>query len=259
MARRQVNYKTIDGFKVISQWRDKNRKLRFTVICKVCGKEFDKAFSTLNKYKTKSCGCISSQLKTLDEYINGFRIIKSLGINEGGDQRVEAECKICKRIYEVTATKLRYNKSCGCLNCKGNIKSRYNKSHRRLMVIYSNMKTRCYHKEALVYKNYGARGITICDEWLNDSNLFCEWSLKNGYSDDLTIDRTDNDKGYSPDNCRWVTLKDNSRNTRCVIMSMELAREIRSSGKSAVELAKKYDIKEGMIYDIKLNRCWKED
>jgi hypothetical protein len=244
MVRRWVNYKTINGFKVMSQWHDDKGKLRFTIICKVCGNEFDKAFSTLNKYKTKSCGCLSSYIKPLGKYVNGFKILKCLGLNAAGDRRVSAECKICQRVYEVTATKLKFNKSCGCLAKNGTVKSKYWKAHTRLMDIYSNMKARCYNKNTKAYKNYGGRGIAICDEWLNNSNTFCEWALKNNYTEFLTIDRIDNDKGYSPENCRWTSIQIQSQNKRNNTVTADLVIKIRKDLEcmKGIDVAKKYNI-----------------
>lgn len=99
----------------------------------------------------------------------------------------------------------------------------------RLNAIYHDMKTRCYDINFKYYKNYGGRGITICDEWLNSEiiNLganggrctkgwlsFKEWALSNGYTDKLSIDRVNNNKGYCPENCRWITNKEQSNNRR---------------------------------------------
>ena len=90
----------------------------------------------------------------------------------------------------------------------------HGKTHTRLYNIYKGMKRRCYNKTDKDYKDYGGRDITICDEWLNDFMSFYNWSMNNGYDESLTIDRMDNNKGYSPDNCRWVDVKTQSNNTR---------------------------------------------
>ena len=81
----------------------------------------------------------------------------------------------------------------------------------RLANIYHSMKVRCYNPEAVNFECYRGRGITICDEWLNNPEAFYKWAKENGYSDELSIDRIDNSKGYSPDNCRWCTVKEQSQ------------------------------------------------
>lgn len=124
----------------------------------------------------------------------------------------------CDNLVEVSRNNLQSSttKSCGCYN-KERIKetnSTHGKSHSRLYDIYYKMRSRCYNKNDKCYKDYGARGITICDDWLCSYATFYKWSIENRYREGLTIDRIDNNKGYSPNNCRWVTMKTQCRNTR---------------------------------------------
>jgi hypothetical protein len=84
----------------------------------------------------------------------------------------------------------------------------------RIHLEWIRMRQRCYYEKNDNYKYYGGRGITVCDEWKNNFLNFYEWSMSHGYSDYLSIDRIDNDKGYSPDNCRWVDMNTQRRNRR---------------------------------------------
>lgn len=74
------------------------------------------------------------------------------------------------------------------------------------------MKDRCYNKNRKKYKNYGGRGITVCEEWKTDFLAFVKWSDENGYGDDLTLDRKKNNGNYCPDNCKWSTYEEQNQN-----------------------------------------------
>lgn len=88
--------------------------------------------------------------------------------------------------------------------------------HTRLYNIYNNMVLRCNNPNAINYDRYGGRGIKVCEEWSGKgANIrFFEWALENGYNDSLSLDRIDNNKGYSPDNCRWITVAEQGKNKR---------------------------------------------
>ncbi len=89
--------------------------------------------------------------------------------------------------------------------------------HSRIYNTWCRMKQKCYNSKDDHYKYYGERGIKVCDEWLNDPIVFYNWSMENGYNDNLTIDRIDVDGNYEPSNCRWATQKQQVRNRRNTI------------------------------------------
>ena len=124
----------------------------------------------------------------------------------------------CGDIVYVKGCHLRsgHTKSCGCLNVEKNKKlhTKHGKRYTRLYRIWLNMKDRCYNKNNLSYKNYGGRGIKICDEWLHDFVNFYNWSMTNGYKDELTIDRINVNGNYEHSNCRWATTKQQNNNRR---------------------------------------------
>lgn len=95
----------------------------------------------------------------------------------------------------------------------GNKKHGFCCDYPQLYGMWVGMKSRCTNIHTDHYADYGGRGISVCEEWNNAEN-FCKWALENGYKKGLQLDRKDNDKGYSPDNCRWVTAKENTRNRR---------------------------------------------
>lgn len=109
--------------------------------------------------------------------------------------------------------------SCGCYqkDITSNIKKTHGKTNTRLYSVWSGIKSRCYNKNVYEYRWYGARGITMCDEWKADFDSFYNWSIANGYDEtaprgSCTIDRIDANQGYSPENCRFVSQQQQMNN-----------------------------------------------
>ena len=143
----------------------------------------------------------------------GKRFGKLLAI-EPTEERVHGKvmwrCRCdCGNYCTVMSTRLAsgHTKSCGCYNSEHTIETNttHGGRHTRLYSIWASMKTRCLNPNSKTYHYYGGRGISICDEWKDNFSAFRDWALSNGYRDDLTLDRIDSDKDYSPENCKWST------------------------------------------------------
>lgn len=174
---------------------------------------------------------------------------------------------------------MKYSHLCAC-GCNGEIEIR--KSHKsdgipkyinghnkanykhgykgtRLYEVWQHMKQRVLNTNLKQFKDWGGRGITICDEWLNFIP-FRDWSLSNGYADNLVIDRKNSNGNYEPSNCRFITILESNRNKTNTI-TLEIANEIRelyNTGDYILkELAEKYGVSISTIDDIILNKRWK--
>ena len=196
----------------------KNRRF----LCKCdCGNETTVPLRDLRSGHTKTCGCRNLDLRriSIDDYIGkryGMLVIIGEGKQELGKRyKVKCQCD-CGSIKDYSLLNLLNPKmptrSCGCArDIHEGIKARCKE---KLYMTYSNMKQRCFNPNTPNYYNYGGRGITICDEWIDSYEAFRNWALNNGYDEGLTLDRENNDGNYEPSNCRWVNMKVQSNNKR---------------------------------------------
>lgn len=163
------------------------------------------------------CGC-KKKTRLIDLTGQRFGRLTVTGrSNENRNGRVFWDC-VCdcgKHISVSSANIGRTVNSCGCLRSENTSKMKtiHGNRNTKLYGVWCSMKSRCHNPNTKSYKTYGAIGIEVCREWREDFAAFYKWSVNNGYKEGLQIDRIDNQKGYEPSNCRWVTRKENMNNT----------------------------------------------
>lgn len=163
---------------------------------------------------------------------NMLKVISKVENNKQNNSKWLCQCD-CGNMIEVLGIHLRsgHTKSCGCLRktiCKNiNHKKKHGLINIRLYKIWNGIKNRTNPNSKFKntsYKNYSGRNIKMCDEWKNNFIAFYNWAISNGYKDNLTIDRIDNNGDYEPSNCRWITIKqqqNNKRNNRRITFNNE--------------------------------------
>lgn len=168
--------------------------------------------------------------------------------------RCDCGKEVIVKAYSLTTGQ---TKSCGCLKKEQNYiniaKVKHNMTNTRLYNIWRNMKSRCLNPNNKRHKFYFDKGITVCDEWKNDFMNFYNWAINNGYRDNLTIDRINNNGNYEPKNCRWATITEQNNN-----QSNNIRIKYNESEYTLSELSKIYNIKRATLYD-RIKRGWTID
>ena len=207
-----------------------NKIIQWRCVCD-CGNEVVVRGEYLRSGDTKSCGCLTS------ENLVGMKFGRLTVMDRESPKSKKAKglwvCKCeCGNVIKVNTSDLKSGNttSCGCKRKETlrQLRTKHGESNTRLYNVWSDMKKRCYNTKNVDYKNYGGRGITVCDEWMDFQNFY-EWAIANGYDEtaprgQCTIDRIDVNGCYEPENCRWVNWHiqmNNKRNNRILTYNGE--------------------------------------
>lgn len=206
----------------------KDRKVVWKCLC-TCGNIKEVPSNYLNRGRTKSCGCLlkevattrgrNSRINLAGQRFSRLTVIEDTGRRQGRSVIWLCICD-CGNLTEVLGYSLRNvaTRSCGCLsreklagNTHSYVHGDTSPERARLYRSWVGMKQRCQNPNTHNYKYYGGRGIKVWDSWLNDYVSFRDWAYDNEYDDTLCIDRIDNDAGYYPNNCQFITRAENAK------------------------------------------------
>lgn len=184
--------------------------------------------------------------------------------DSGSVRFAECVCKCGNHFSARVSYLIRGNvKSCGCKRHDNLIarNTRWENNSRQIGSVYRNMISRCHNPKDISYCNYGAKGVTVCDEWRNDYQSFINWCNANGIGEGKDLDKDFKGNGliYSPETCCFIDSKINRSHQpkKKTILSQSDVVEIRISNKTPKELSEHYGVTRGNIYSIKNNKVWK--
>lgn len=226
-----------------------------------CGKEKALPINQVRYGSIKSCGCHINkknpdkrkQRVCSGDVFGELTVIKPLGqINGDNHYQSKVKCS-CGNEFVVRDTFLICGKRTCCPDCSNLKKQTHGLSDTPIFYVWQGIRDRCNNPNNKQYKNYGGRGIRVCDEWMNSSDSFIEWAIQNGYEEGLQLDRIDNDGNYEPSNCRFVTQLENARNKQNTIY-IHYEGELLTIG----EVAERSGLRENLIYQRIHKFHWSE-
>lgn len=239
-----------------------------------CGIEVKVRGASLESGNTTSCGCYNVEVNQnifnqRREEMNGkifgrLKVIKAVQGDFGTSTCTHYLC-LCdcgnEKVVSGNSLSSGKTKSCGCYTkeVRSTAKTIHDLSSHELYATWNNMLARCYNPNSVGYRNYGGRGISVCDSWRNSVSEFISWSMNNGYKPYLTLDRyPDNNGNYEPGNCRWATAAQQAQNSRNTKLTLEKVRDIRNDTRTQIEISRDYGISQRHVSDIILNEVWKD-
>lgn len=287
-AKTKVNIgDTFNHWTLVEEIKPFVEKRRYLCRC-VCGKEEIRELGRVFRGETKSCGCMRDYSKprkpskvcpkneipirplNIDKINNSntktlWKIIEEISAERNEKQEIERTVRVqCKCGYEKTVKLENTRDSKQCSKCANEeIKAQISEEDRllmkRLIGIYTNMKSRCNNPNCKSYPDYGAKGIRV-EESFDGFRKFYNWALNNGYKIDsgLEIDRRDGTKGYSEDNCRFVSKSENVLNCKHINLTPDDVLWIRSEYYSMEEALKKFTCSKNVILNIRNFKTFKD-
>lgn len=212
-----------------------------------CGNTLTVARGFFSKSEICCADCRTPKVEDISgQRFGRLTAIKYAGKSKGKQTLWECRCD-CGKTVVVHQQNLKsgHTSSCGCYNSEvasGALKT-HGLSGTRLYTIWHDMIYRCYNDNHRSYKDYGGKGIIVCEEWKDDFEAFRNWALQNGYKDNLSIDRIDSDKNYCPENCRWATNIQQANNTsRNLIFTADGCTD------TLANLCRKYSIRYSVVH-----------